>query len=627
MRRLLLISAVSAGALVAVVVVPLHRGAKGPVAGPQAHAQPAIEVNPDRNAYFGDLHLHTTYSFDAYVLMGTKVTPDEAYRFARGDQIAYLGGKIQRSEPLDFLAVTDHSENVGVFNQLDDPNSELSKSEIGQIARQGGATALLGLTKYIINGKELPGIDHKGPVSRSTWQRIQDAANANYQPGKFTTFIAYEWTSMIDGANLHRNVIFRGANAPFPFSSTDSRDPQDLWRWLEGIRKQGYEAIAIPHNANASNGMMYDWNTLDGKPIDEAYAQLRANNEILSEITQNKGSSDTHPALSPNDEFANYEIFDHLLIGDQKSKPEGSYVRDALGRGLILRAKLGINPYKDGIEGGSDLHSGLSVSSELEYGGIGGVNTGAGKLNKQQVAQALGYITDPKAPVSSLKPVTLSSGALTGAWAESNTRDSIYAAFRRKETFATSGTRLKIRFFAGWSLGPKVLGQKDWVRYAYDHGVAMGGDLPARPASASAPSFVVWALKDPNGGALDRVQVIKVYVENGERRERVFDVAWSGGRKPGADGKVSAVGDTVDRKTGAYNNSIGAAELKTVWRDPTFRPNEAAVYYLRVLEIPTPRWSTLQAIQAGLPISKAVPVTIQERGWSSPIWYDPSGKA
>ena len=629
MRKLVLFSGVSALVVAAAFALPMNHGPKGPVAGPQAQAQaPApIRSNPDRDAYFGDLHLHTTYSFDAYVLMGTKVTPDETYRFAKGEPIAYLGGTIQKKQPLDFLAITDHSENVGVFNQLDDPNSDFSKSYIGKIAAKGGVKAFSQLSDYLLNGKPLPGVDYRGEVSRSTWQRLQDAANAANEPGKFTAFIAYEWTSMIDGANLHRNVIFKGDHAPFPFTSTDSRDPEDLWRWLEQIRKQGYEAIAIPHNANASNGMMYDWNTVDGKPIDEAYAQLRANNEILSEITQNKGSSDTHPALSTNDEFANYEIFDHLLIGPQKSKPEGSYVRDELGRGLILRAKLGINPYKDGIEGSSDLHSGLPVSTAEEYGGIGSVNIGSARLSKQQVAQALGYLKDDNAISATLKPVVLSPGALTGAWAESNTRGSIYAAFRRKETFATSGSRLKVRFFGGWALGQNAFGQKDWVRYAYDHGVPMGGDLPARPAGARAPSFAVWAVKDPNGGNLDRIQVIKVYVENGERKEHIFDVAWAGARRPGPDGKLPKVGDTVDLKTGAYANTIGAAELKTVWKDPTFKAAEAAVYYLRVLEIPTPRWSTLQAIQAGLPISKDVPSSIQQRAWSSPIWYDPSGKA
>jgi hypothetical protein len=587
---------------------------------PSAPLSP-IRPNPDRDAWFGDLHLHTTDSFDAYVLMGTRTTPDEAYKFARGDTINYLGQPIRRSEPLDFLAVTDHSENIGVFNQLDDPESAFSLSEVGKLARAGGMENFIKLVG-LLSGKRL-GPDNDR-VAADTWARHIQIANANYQPGRFTTFIAYEWTSMPSGQNLHRNVIFRGSTAPSPFTAQDSTDPQDLWTWLSKIRQQGYEALAIPHNGNASNGLMYDWTTLKGKPIDEAYAELRAANEPLSEVAQNKGTSETHPALSGNDEFASYEIFDHLLLGNTPSKVPGSYWRDALGRGLVIQSKIGVNPYKDGAEGSSDLHSGLSVSSAQEYGGTANANLGGGHLTKDQALQALGESKTALAN-SGLKPEILSPGALTGAWAESNTREAIYAAFRRKETYATSGDRIKLRFFGGWGFKPGLFDAADWVHTAYRAGVPMGGDLPHAQGRAQ-PSFLIDAVKDPNKGNLDRIQIVKIWLEGGKQHEHVFDAAWSGGREMNASGHLAPVGNTVDLKTGAYTNSIGAAELRTEWRDPTFKPDQAAVYYVRVLEIPTPRWSTLRALEYGLPLPTNVPATLQQRAWSSPIWYTPDNR-
>ena len=364
---------------------------------------------------------------------------------------------------------------------------------------------------------------------------------------------------------------------------------------------------------------MYDWNTIDGRPIDEAYAQLRALNEPLSEISQNKGTSETIPDLSPNDEFANFEIFDQELIGGPSKHP-GSYWRDALGRGLVINARIGVNPYKDGAVGASDLHSGLSVQREEDYGSISKPNMGAGKLTKAEAEEQLGY---GKPATIGIRPQIMSPGALTGAWAESNTREAIYAAFRRKETFATSGTRIKLRFFGGWNFAPDVSGS-DWVKQAYAKGVPMGSDLP-RQAGGGAPSFAVQAVKDPNAGNLDRIQIVKVWLEGGKQHEHVFDVAWSGGRRPnGATGKLPTVGNTVDLKTGRYTNSIGAARLAAVWRDPTFQAGQAAVYYARVLEIPTPRWTTLRAVENGLAPPKDVAATIQERAWSSPIWYQPA---
>ena len=460
-------------------------------------------------------------------------------------------------------------------------------------------------------------------VARRLGREI-DFANRNYAPGRFTTFIAYEWTSAPYAANLHRNVIFRGNTAPSPFTAFDSTDPQDLWAWLESIRKQGFEALAIPHNGNASNGLMYDWVRAPDY-MDRDYAQQRQANEPLSEIAQNKGASETHPLLSPNDEFAQYGIFDYMESSrHQVGRVEGSYLRDALGAGLALQRKLGTNPFKYGFVGGSDFHSGLSVSAQADFAGSHWTaNLGGGKPSKNLVERHFSDRDNKGLDGEDLQLKT-SSGNLTGVWAESNTRESIYDALRRRETFATSGTKLKFRFFGGWNLPLDLQHRNDWVAIAYNRGVPMGGDLPVKPAQAKAPSFAIWAIKDPNGGNLDRVQVIKVWEDAGLHHERVIDVAWAGSRHLDPEtGKLPPIGDTVDLKSGRYTNSIGAVELSTVWRDPQFDPNKAAAYYVRVLEIPTPRWSTLLAIQYGLAPPAGVPATEQQRGWSSPIWFTP----
>jgi Protein of unknown function (DUF3604) len=542
-----------------------------------------------REAYFGDLHLHTAYSFDAYVLLGTRATPDDAYRFARGEEVTYLGHTVKRSEPLDFLAVTDHSENIGVFNELENPDSPLAKSEIGQQIQQDRRKAFWEVVKLFTSGKPLPGVDTR-PAMLSTWQKEIDAANRYYQPGKFTTLVGYEWSSMPEGKyNLHRNVIFRGDKAPFPFSSLDSKRPEDLWSYLEKNREQGIEALAIPHNANASGGFMYDWNDSDGKPIDQVYAQRRALNEPLSEISQNKGSSDTHPTLSANDEFANFEIFDRLLVSEEKSNVHGSYVREAYGRGLIIKQKAGANPYKFGVVGATDFHNALSTSSEEQYtGAIGGTGSAEDVPDQKQTQSILAGKPTAEAPLPML---ITGSGNITGVWADENTREGIFDALRRKETFATSGPKIKVRFFGGWSYDLKLLKDASWVQSAYAQGTTMGNDLPARPAAAKRPRFVVWSIKDPNGANLERAQVIKVWLQGGGYAEKIYDVA------------------------------RGATELATVWEDPDFDPAVPAVYYLRVLEVPTPRWSTLLARKRGL--APPAPENIRERAWSSPIWYSP----
>ncbi|OCC23492.1 hypothetical protein MB02_12580 [Croceicoccus estronivorus] len=588
---------------------------------PQASVAPVLAENPDRNAYFGELHLHTALSFDAYI-MGARVGLDDAYRFARGDEINMMGRPIRRDVPLDFISVTDHAEQMGLGVAIGDPESEFSSTEYGQSVRRrladgGNPFALM---------TELSSSPARGvrSASISAWQKSVEAANRYNDPGRFTTFIGYEWSSTPGNQNLHRNVIFRGDQAPFPFSSQDSPRPEDLWTYLEANRANGVESLAIPHNANASNGLMYDWLDSNHRPIDEAYAKRRLLNEPLSEIVQNKGQSETHPLLSPNDEFASFEIFDKLFGPEEKpSKLPGSYVRDAYGRGLVLERRTGFNPYKFGMAGGSDLHGGLSSSNEQSYGGS--TTVPAARIDREQAKKSLGIMNDPQ---RTLPLFATGSPGLTGVWAETNTRQSIFDAMRRKETFATSGTRLKVRFFAGWDYDAIQPGKPGWVHQAYAKGTPMGGDMQVAGQGRHGLRFLVWALKDPNGANLDRAQIVKVWLDGETPRERVFDVALSGGRKVNsATGKAPSVGSTVDLETATYTNSIGAVQLTAGWEDPTFDPSQPAVYYLRVVEIPTPRWTTILAVREGLPIPQGTPATLQERAWSSPIWYLPGRMA
>ena len=544
----------------------------------------------------------------------------------------------KRAWPLDFMAVTDHSEYMGVLNQLDDPNSPIrdlpqSKKILADPASafyfvRGNKRGTSGETAKQVRVKEAMG---------SAWDRQIQASNENYEPGKFTTFVAYEWTATASGKyNLHRNVIFNSDHGPLPFSSTDSNKPEDLWAYLDKVRAHGIDVIAIPHNGNVSGGLMYDWNDSNGRPIDEHYAQERALNEPLTEIAQTKGQSETVPELSPADEFANFEIFDHLISWPgEKSNPNGSFIRQAYGRGLSIQQSVGINPFKFGVVGGSDIHNGLSVSDESGFASeISGLDPNTMLPKGDTAKRDLGIIKVPArldwnhvlnhAPPTMERPLIFSSAGITGVWSEENTRNSIFAALKRKETFATSGTRIRVRMFAGWGYKPGLMAHSDWVKTAYRDGVPMGADLPAR-AKRTAPRFLLEAVKDPDGANLDRIQVIKVWLEGKDYKEKVFDVMLSGGRKDDPKtGRAPAVGNTVDLKTGAYTNTIGAPTLSVEWKDPEFDPAKPAVYYARVLEIPTPRWSTLLAIKNGLPIPDEAPATIQERAWTSPVWYTPA---
>ncbi|MBK7250230.1 MAG: DUF3604 domain-containing protein [Gammaproteobacteria bacterium] len=581
-----------------------------------------------RRALFGELHLHTSLSFDADGFTEARTDPDLAYRFARGEAVEYLGRKVRRDRPLDFMAVTDHAEFMGFLNQLDDSDSVLSKSAFGRQYQDDRRSQrdLGAFSANLLRALANPVVSTELQAARavhSAWQRTIDAANANYRPGTFTTFIGYEWTSHPESRyNLHRNVIFHGGTAPPPFTASDSLRPEDLWSYLEGNRARGVEALAIPHNGNASDGHMFAWVDSDGRAIDGEYARRRAANEPLNEIVQGKGQSETMPALSPSDEFAGFEVMDRLVPRlDLKGSPPGSYVRDALGRGLLIAQRTGTNPFKLGAVGGSDFHNGLSTSAENAFFMAFGFDP---DVNPPEREQAEWLLKEPAATDVGVDPLLLGSSGLTGVWAERNDRDAIYAALRRRETFATSGTRLQLRLFAGWDYPAGLTRGVNWVRRAYAEGVAMGGDLPRRSQRAGAPRFVLWALKDPDGANLDRAQIVKVWIRDAQAHEKVFDVILGGEhRRDAATGRPLPVGNTVDVSRARYTNSIGATELLAEWRDPAFDADEPAVYYLRVLEIPTPRWSTILAARHGLAPPKRSPATLQERGWSSPIWYTP----
>jgi hypothetical protein len=602
-----------------------------------------------RRVFFGELHMHTAMSFDAWGF-GTKILPDTAYKFARGETVTVpasqlgleqgikSGGDVKatRAWPLDFMAVTDHSEAMGVLNQFDDPNNPLAKTPMGEQIIKNPKMSFYMVAKND-RSAAVPQNLNAPQAMKNAWDLEVKAANENYEPGKFTTFIGYEWSSMAQGKyNLHRNVIFNSDHAPMPFSSADSDKPEDLWSYLEKTRAGGIDVIAIPHNGNVSGGLMYDWNDSNGRPISEEYAQRRAMNEPLTEIVQNKGQSDTVPELSPNDEFANFEIFDHLLTWPNvKSNANGGYIRQAYGRGLVIQSSVGANPYKYGVVGGADIHNGLETTDENAMAsGPWGIDPKTMLPRGEAAKRDLDIVKTPAlldmdavvnhAPKTMERNLEFGSSGLTGVWAEANTRNSIFAALKRKETFATSGTRMRIRMFGGWAYDPAMMKSGGWVAKAYAQGVPMGSDMPARPQDSNAPKIIVQASKDPDGANLDRIQIIKIWLDGKNYKEKIFDVALSGRRKDDATGHAPAVGNTVDLKTGKYSNAIGAATLSVVWSDPEFDAKTPAVYYARALEIPTPRWSTLLAIKNKLPIPKDAPATIQERGWSSPIWYSPS---
>lgn len=575
--------------------------------------RPFVPANPERNLFWGDLHIHTSLSTDAFT-MGVRSLPDDAYIFAKGGEIEHGAGYgIRIATPLDFAAVTDHSEYLGVMRSL---NPDLPLSRRSLRTRLLNDSPLRNTVAYLrsVLGFDLKSVevDNAGDISRDAWQEVIDAAERHNDPGRFTSFIAYEWSSMPASRNLHRNVIYRGAHVPeLPFSSVDSEDPRDLWSALEDQRKAGMQVFAIPHNGNVSGGLMYDRVAYDGSAFNARYAERRMENEPVSEIFQVKGSSETHPDISPADEFAGFEIYDQLLASEVIfAEPEGSYSRDALRTGIEFAHSEGFNPYRFGVIGSSDSHNASSPVDENNY---------HGKLPLLDGSAGIRLGESYLLPDERLGKHWSAAG-LAAVWAEENTRSSLFDAMRRKETYATSGPRISLRFFGGWSYPADLPQQANRVALAEKNGVPMGGSLP--PRSAPAPSFAVWASKDPASGNLDRIQIIKGWVsEDGNSHEKVFDVALSDERRPDEYGRVSPVGNTVDVATASYRNSIGATQLMTVWVDPEFDLRQPAFYYARVIEIPTPRWTTFDAKALG--ITAPEPASIQERAVSSAIWYQP----
>jgi hypothetical protein len=592
-------------------------------AAPQALA----DENPERNVYYGEQHVHTSWSFDAFAFGDTLTGPEEFYQYATGQPTLHPGGyQVTITKPLDWGAVTEHSEYMGMVQEANDPESPLRKSapflsEALKLAtRKDPLLAFKVLSVTIAKGHPVKQLTDPAVVS-PVWRRIVDIADKYYQPGKFTTFAAYEWTSTPNSKNLHRNIFFLDSKKvpQVPFSAIESDDPRELWKWLDGQRAAGNEVLAVSHNANLSNGRMFPTEVDDrGRPIDRAWAEARLRNEPLTEMKQVKGQSETTPGLSPNDEFANYEVFVWHLLGSGGGAPReyGSYVRQAFRDGVALEQARAFNPYKFGVVSGSDSHVSVVPYRQKNFFGVHGTVDDTPE-KRVEGATVLG-----------LNSLWVSPAGLSAVWAEENTRESLFAAMRRKETYSTSGVRIPVRFFGGWEYDAELVQQRDWVKAAYTDGVPMGADLPS--PKTKAPTFAVWATKDPDSANLDRIQAVKGWSQSGQSFERIYDVAWAGARQPDpVTGRVPAIGSTVDLTKGTYANSIGAVELKAVWQDPDFDPSLDAFYYVRVLEIPTPRWSTIQAVKLGkLPPSGAGfgPI-VQERAWSSPIWYTPSAEA
>jgi len=585
---------------------------------------------PNR-VYFGDTHLHTTYSADAGMI-GNKLGPDEAYRFAKGEVVTSSTGlKARLARPLDFLVVADHSENLGLAPLLMAKDPALMATDFGkELRKRVDAGDLPSAWEYWskvkASGKD-PLAGHE-QVYRTAWHKLTDAAEKYNEPGRFTAFIGFEWTAAYERNNLHRNVIFRGskknADTIIPFSAFDSNNPEDLWKWMASYeQKTGDKLLAIPHNGNLSNGLMFDTVMLTSKkPFDRDYAQRRARWEPLYETTQMKGDGETHPSLSPNDEFANFERWDKGQLGPAPKTPDmlpREYTREALKRGLAYEATLGVNPFKIGLIGSSDSHTSLATTTEDNFfGKVAALEPTADPIRFNEVIGGIGGKPD----VFQFARQTSASG-LAAVWARDNTREALWDAMARKEVYATTGTRLRVRVFSGFDFTPKDLERSDFAAQGYQRGVPMGGDLKAAPAG-KAPAFLIQAVRDPDGANLDRVQIVKGWLDAaGKTHEKIYDVTWSGNRKPGANGKLPAVGNTVNVKEASYTNAIGAPTLSAYWKDPGFDAKQRAFYYVRVLEIPTPRWTTYDARIFGVALPKDVPASIQDRAYTSPIWYTP----
>lgn len=594
---------------------------------------PYAEENFAREVFWGDTHVHTTLSPDANLFGNKKLTPDDAYRFAKGEVVTgHNGMDVRLRRPLDFLVVTDHAEYLGVLPAIAAQDPVLLSTDTGArwvkaLAEKDHAVVFGEFAQSLLGNKDLI---RSREFQQSVWDRVVENADRHNAPGHFTAFVGYEYTSTTGGDNLHRNVIFREggdrARGIVPFSSFDSDNPEDLWMFLARYEKDsGGSVLAIPHNSNLSGGLMFRLEDTAGKPITREYATRRAYFEPLVEATQYKGDSETHPYLSPEDEFADYETWDAANIGMQKKHEDDwfphEYVRSALKLGLGLQAELGTNPYKFGLIGSTDAHTALAAGDERDYWGKMTRTEPGPERWKRPLFETR---ADP--PATAVPPIEewqMAASGYAAVWATENTREAIFDAMRRKETYATTGPRMTVRFFGGFAFGDRDAFAGDLAARGYEKGVPMGGDLGNAPKGGS-PSFLISALKDPDGANLDRVQVVKGWrTADGALNEKVYDVALADGREPGADGKAPAVGNTVDPETATYDNSIGDAALTTVWQDPDFDPGQQAFYYARVIEIPTPRWTAYDAQRFGFDLPDEVPDTTQERAYTSAIWYTP----
>ncbi|MGA1370177.1 MAG: DUF3604 domain-containing protein [Pseudomonadales bacterium] len=596
-----------------------------------AMAQPASARDgiPER-PLFGDTHLHSYYSYDSYTMGNRSGDPDLAYRFAKGLPVTHpsFGTRVRIGRPLDFLAVVDHAEYLGATRSLFRREARTADTAAGrrllEMSQDGNERlVLVEMARSIHRGERIAEID-QSEVQTDAWIRAGEAADRHYQPGRFTTLIGWEWTGFPRGASLHRVVLLKEgsdvARQFRPFSAFDSQRPEDLWAWLEKTAERtGATFIAIPHNPNESMGRMFAPTRFDGGPMTAEDARMRARWEPVVEVTQTKGDSETHPSLSPEDQFADFERWQRpRLPGLQIPEPSASeYIRPALVTGLALGAQLGVNPFRFGMIGSSDIHTSLSTVEEEEYTGTLSIEgSPSTKTRPLQGGNERGTFKIGN---------DFQAAGLAAVWATENTREAIFAAFKRREVYATTGPRISLRMFGGWGFRPKDAVSKDLARIGYTAGVPMGADLPVRPKDAGAPRFLLLAEKDPEGANLDRLQVIKGWIgTDGKRYEKIYDAAWSDARRPGPNGVLPSLPDTVDKATAQYINSVGAARLSTVWQDPDFDPGLPAFYYVRALQIHTPRHTLYDSVAARTPPPEGHPATIQERAYSSPIWFVPT---
>ena len=601
---------------------------------------PNADIDYPTDVFFGDTHVHTALSGDAGAA-GTTLMPNDAYRFARGEQvISNTGLPVKLARPFDFYMITDHSDGMGTITDLIEGTPNILADPDGrkwhEAFKQGGKKAMEAsqqLVAKFAQGTLSPALNYQpgNPAYTRVWQELIQSAEDFNNPPYFTTFIAYEWTSLAKGNNLHRNVIFRDgaeqASQVVPYTTTPpqgSRNPRDLWAWLQAYEdKTGGNVTAIPHNGNLSNGMMFALQDdfADGAPYDANYAQSRRKWERLYEVSQLKGDGETHPLLSNEDEFADYENWDwgnlDMSVAKTPAMLPGEYARSGLLRGLQLQTQLGVNPFKFGMIGATDTHVGLSTVNDNNF-------FSKFAIYEPSASRATHLAKRNEVLDISYKGWRYSSAGMTAVWATANTRAALFDAMERREAYATTGPRMRVRLFGGWDFDPKDLQHRDLARIGYSKGVPMGGDLQAPTRGAKAPRFLVFALRDPMGANLDRIQLVKGWLDSaGKPQEKVFDVAWSGERKPGANGKRPAGGDTVDLSIPSWSNTIGAAELGAVWTDPDFDPELRAFYYARVIEIPTPRWTAYDRVKFKLDLPANIPLKTQERAYTSPIWYAP----